>query len=1463
MKDLVMIMADDKSFNYRCQCGKVIKIPTQLVDKKAICPSCKIVFKASTPPILSLIKNSILWHYSVKGLVKGPFSQIEISELISNGQLGAKDLVWKKGMAGWLIIEKVPEFSGIVLVPDTTGKKQPMPPTQDNFFGRENELATLRKLWDQVTAKDANSGPRMAMILAETGYGKTRLIQALYQQLTNDPLWDPAEINYWPDAFQEVSNQLRVNPDMTKHSPKGPPRFLWAGMRWSPPEERNLEERTCSLPEIRDVLRIHVEISRQHSDAWTKLKAKAGKAIKTDGISQATEQIVDFLGIPFGGLLLKGVKAIGTLATAKSSHSFREESEKKATDITEELLNDFREIFGAMGSGGVVLPTILFLDDAQWIDPITFIFIGQLWREAESKKWPLFVVITHWERNWRELLKKPENEHESSLAYFKEKKRVHFIELGPSSNNELEGYLKQKLTGLTEEQRKLLLDKSGGNFLSLVENVGFLLQNLENFENENSKGKLSEAGETEVITWPEGRQQRIEEMFNKLKPNEKKILGWGGQLGKRFIENVVVDFAKGQGIEGDPKQLIAECIDPLVILGKASKNIREFRHQAFQIEASKYFKKYHSRLGTQLKSTLQKHLSQWVNNSFTIEGCLLEIDATDENQNTNAAICLESSERRDLLEMAVREFMPENGKTKDLNTWVRSVYLLIRTDGEDNLWDSVREKANLLKEVDWNQLSNSVLHLSLLHKLTNSLVATGAFRSAKRISQNILHQQKLLNEQLNTPESLRDVSISLLRIGDLEEFQGNMDTARGLFSEGLEIRRKLAEQLKTPESLRDLSVFLERIRRIEQAEENLDDVRNLFAEDLEINKKLAEQLNTHESLRDVSISLIEIGNIKVAELNLDSARQLFSESLEIRRKLAEQLNTPQSFRSVSYALDLIGTIDEVKGDLKNARIFYSESLEIKRKLAEQLNTPLSFLNVSYSLDLIGTIEEAEGDLDNARKLYSESLEIRRKLAEQLDKPQHFEDFRLLEINEDNMNMNMNMNIEEANDDLYNARILYSESLGIRRKLAEQLNTPESLRDVSASLNSIGRIEKAVGNFDKARKLFSESLEIRRKLAEQLNTPQSLLSVFISLDLIGSIEQTEGNIENTRIFYTKSLERCKKIAEQLKTPESLSDVSISLERMGDIEKVEGNLDRAKNCFSEGLEISRKLAEQLKTPESLSDVSVSLNRIGSIEQAEGNFDSARKLFSESLEIRRKLAEQLKTQDSLRDVYLSLLRIGEIDQAEGNLDSARNLFAESLEISRKLSEQLDTPYSLQDVSVSLLKIGGIEQAEGNLDRAKTLVSEGLEISRKLAKQLGKPEFLHGLSVSLFKIGDIEKEEANLVRARKLYLESFEISKKLVEQEKILVNGNLKIWVLQKLAHVQILLEENQAALNLLKESEADVDELQSKCSDDVGILDTVAAYWERRTEVEEKLKMPDSKSSKAKAQVIRNEIENKKEK
>ena len=140
-----------------------------------------------------------------------------------------------------------------------------MPPS--GLHGRTTELAWLRSLWDAATARDASGrftgGPRMAVIAAETGYGKTRLVQALYQQLTEDPTWDPAEINYWPDAFQAPGEQLRVNPDPEGHVPKGPPQFLWLGMRWQPTDVRNVSDRRSALPELRHSMVTRAEILKR------------------------------------------------------------------------------------------------------------------------------------------------------------------------------------------------------------------------------------------------------------------------------------------------------------------------------------------------------------------------------------------------------------------------------------------------------------------------------------------------------------------------------------------------------------------------------------------------------------------------------------------------------------------------------------------------------------------------------------------------------------------------------------------------------------------------------------------------------------------------------------------------------------------------------------------------------------------------------------------------------------------------------------------------------------------------------------------------------------------------------------------------------------------------------------------------------------------------------------------------
>ncbi|MFM2329878.1 MAG: hypothetical protein RLZZ494_1981, partial [Pseudomonadota bacterium] len=74
-----------------------------------------------------------------------------------------------------------------------------------------------------------------------------------------------------------------------------------------------------------------------------------------------------------------------------------------------------------------------------------------------------------------------------------------------------------------------------------------------------------------------------------------------------------------------------------------------------------------------------------------------------------------------------------------------------------------------------------------------------------------------------------------------------------------------------------------------------------------------------------------------------------------------------------------------------------------------------------------------------------------------------------------------------------AQRVYQESLEIRRQLLERLGaTPEALRDVSVTLDNVGKVAQAQGQWEEAQRVYQESLEICRQLLERLGaTPQTL------------------------------------------------------------------------------------------------------------------------------------------------------------------------------------------------------------------------------------------------------------------------------------------------------------------------------------------------------------------------------------
>ncbi|MGC2201794.1 MAG: tetratricopeptide repeat protein [Stellaceae bacterium] len=218
-------------------------------------------------------------------------------------------------------------------------------------------------------------------------------------------------------------------------------------------------------------------------------------------------------------------------------------------------------------------------------------------------------------------------------------------------------------------------------------------------------------------------------------------------------------------------------------------------------------------------------------------------------------------------------------------------------------------------------------------------------------------------------------------------------------------------------------------------------------------------------------------------------------------------------------------------------------------------------------------------------------------------------------------------------DLTAARATAGEILDLsRERLKTMGDTPQALRDLSVSLDNVGRVEGDLGNLEAARTAYRESLELRRGLREALgDTPQALRDLSVSLDNVGGVERDLGNLEAARSAYRESLELRRWLREALgDTPQAVRDLSISLNNVGQVEGDLGNLEAARIAYRESLELRRRLREALgDTPQALRDLSVSLDNVGQTERDLGNLEAARTAYREALEMARRLARTFPDQ------------------------------------------------------------------------------------------------------------------------------------------------------------------------------------------------------------------------------------------
>lgn len=363
------------------------------------------------------------------------------------------------------------------------------PDWRDVYCGRDDELKQLIGAYDGVTN---GAGPRLAVVCAERGMGKTRLVQELYRKLSSER--DPDD--YWPDASLFTGNNLRVAPDFNDPQTKAhfasfttaerPMPFLWWGFRLNDPQDRNaIRSDMAGHRRTLDPHLVRVIFAREQTARISALKHGV-KSTAKDALLGICEALTDVCGA--GALktifeVARQLRETGRdhVAAIELEEHFKQkniaELEKQhASDIYQRTLDGLSGLLKPTDQLAR-LPAVVFCDDAQFArdggDEGALFFLEQLWHKATEEQWPMLLVATHWAVDWDQDRQNPNESFAkkfSSIADDNTKSTI--IRL--STKPDFRPLVAECLPALPQKDVDLLRRKADGNPQVLIELLGLI-----------------------------------------------------------------------------------------------------------------------------------------------------------------------------------------------------------------------------------------------------------------------------------------------------------------------------------------------------------------------------------------------------------------------------------------------------------------------------------------------------------------------------------------------------------------------------------------------------------------------------------------------------------------------------------------------------------------------------------------------------------------------------------------------------------------------------------------------------------------------------------------------------------------------------------------------------------------------------------------------------------------------------
>lgn len=883
------------------------------------------------------------------------------------------------------------------------------PTGNDAFVGRDEQLDQLTSLWREV--RSGESGPRVVVLLAEPGIGKTRLAQEFYRRLVaREQSTGEESGGYWPAELGLEDNNLQVNPPEASWNASATVPFLWWGIRLTDPGERN-QVTTGALPgHIERFLGPHLEPFHREQRRRQRLLqvAEVGGAVAADAVID----LVPFLGLvkKVGevGLELKGIhdewRKDARVADATTSANDRRAS------LVDQLIADLEKLF--TGPAGRRVPVVILVDDAQFSssDPGVSAFVESLLPAMTRGRWPVLLLVTHWEREWLA------DDASPTAATLKRHAReeldsVSVARLEPIAD--LLPLVRSALPGLTDEQQEAIVARAGGNpsFLNEIIRYATDVRGRALFVGRDPTGAMTANGLATLLAKSVRFTDLVVDRLSSAPEAVQKALVLAGLQGHEFTEWLLAATAKrlvGAELlshDGAVSTAVDQAASPHALVARVSAQRAAFSQRVYHEVARDLLPAWYDEdealeaLKDVVRSAMAGDLEtpldvDDMSSLWRVAVVLFERSTEVEDERIAAhslhQLQVAAGNERDLhaayalakRQAAVLSRLPDERLDDDL-AWLRGANSALAAFGDQG---AQRPLLVRLVELTGDTFDDDVNEWSTA-MYTEALLDVAEFhqgRGDQQMRGEALAQAvvALTQPQLD-PDDLGLLQASLR----LHRLHGAWFLESGRYTDSLttqqhaaRVARRLAELDPAPARRYEQAVSLAQLGRsalaaadigyaTSQLERAVDDLRLLLTEfpgpGIEI---------------QLAATLDDLAAAEGRSDDLSEAAVLLTESLELMRKHhAISPEAAQSRANLADSLERLAEVGRLRGDLDDALRLAVEAVALRRQVFEREGGALAATDLGRSLVVAAQLEYLRGDLDAARQSAVAGLSLLRQM----------------------------------------------------------------------------------------------------------------------------------------------------------------------------------------------------------------------------------------------------------------------------------------------------------------------------------------------------------------------------------------------------------------------------------------------------------------------------------------------------